>query len=802
MCLSLHHTNILFAPFQFPSLCVLTALQFTVLFSSSSLQLSTFYSCRALHNSIPCVVDVMGFGPSESWLPTRGTTVALCTTLIAAVIALYVYKSVSSRHSRHVRTPHVSSNFDIVRLCKEIQHETLTTIDHSVRTIVNDQTNTPSVYTFYQKDRTVEQSAIVTASRFGRVDVVKYFLHNYPECVKVDQSANLDVPIGRHHCMREVHDCSALYAACFNGSVDTVTHLLQARASLKKTDCIRRTPLQVAAQRGHTQLVEYLLARGAAVNAADSHGYTPLLSAVVERNKDVVQLLLDSGADPCLKANNGHTALHIAAELGSKPIVELLLQKKSLSCPRDHDTKHRLAPPYILAASRGHLPTCQLLLKAMNLTPAQTPDVLLLWGAAQVCPQHRYIHQSVQKWWTEAMELRQQHHSISLSLTPLEVYDYRSEMSTVDEVAALFSSNPPSSESYEEITYQSLLIMERCLGYGDSLVIQKILEASHYLLEKRKWYQAEKLLCRALEMSTDRCSFWDLANYCQTDEHEWETKVTLKHTCDLLNEMLKHGYDGLHFSTYLSYAVAAFKPFEDKARLSCKDSPAKVNSHLVLLLLSLLAAWVQHKVSYYRHSDSSDVSDSSLDLTELDRCESLARKLVEQHLFIMNEGTLLHLTLTKLGTRDSLLPQYIFLKNLSSFLDSLLSWGANRVVNLANVDGERPLHLAASRARTEYEAHQLLTPLLRYRVHRDAMNASGKTAVEVQRCRVLRPSLPGSLQCLVSSFLIGESERDGSINFFEHLKDTDRYMLGLHCPATATTEYEKRLYKHLNLVHR
>ena len=419
----------------------------------------------------------MGFGPSDSWLPTRGTTVAVCTTLIAAVIALYVYKSVSSRQSRQVRTPHVSSSFDIVRLCREIQYESLTTIDHSVRTIVNSETSKPSLYTFYQKDRTVEQSAIVTAGRFGRVDLVKYFLHNYPDCVQVDQSANLDVPVGRHHCMREVHDCSTLYAACFNGSIDIVQHLLKARASLKKTDCIRRSPLQVAAQRGHTELVEYLLSRGAQVNAADSHGYTPLLSAVTERNKDVVQCLLKNGADPCLRAKNGQMALHVAAELGNKPIVELLLQTKSLSCPRDHDSKHRLAPPYILAASRGHLPTCQLLLQAMNLTPTQTPDVLLLWGAAQVSPQHRYIHPSVQKWWTEAVELRQQHVSISVSLTPLEVYEYRSEVSTVDEVAALFSSQPPSPESYEEITYQSLLIMERCLGYGDQLVIQKILEA-------------------------------------------------------------------------------------------------------------------------------------------------------------------------------------------------------------------------------------------------------------------------------------------------------------------------------------
>ena len=741
----------------------------------------------------------MGFSPSDSWLPTRGTTVAVCTTLIAAVIALYVYKSVSSRQSRQVRTPHVSSSFDIVRLCREIQYESLTTIDHSVRTIVNSETSKPSLYTFYQKDRTVEQSAIVTAGRFGRVDLVKYFLHNYPDCVQVDQSANLDVPVGRHHCMREVHDCSTLYAACFNGSIDIVQHLLKARASLKKMDCIHRSPLQVAAQRGHTELVEYLLSRGAQVNAADSHGYTPLLSAVTERNKEVVQCLLKNGADPCLRAKNGQTALHIAAELGNKPIVELLLQKKSLSCPRDHDSKHRLAPPYILAASRGHLPTCQLLLRAMNLTPTQTPDVLLLWGAAQVSPQHRYIHPSVQKWWTEAVELRQQHVSISVSLTPLEVYEYRSEVSTVDEVTALFSSQPPSPESYEEITYQSLLIMERCLGYGDSLVIQKILEAGRYLLEKKKWYQAEKLLCRALEMSMDRCSLWNPSNHCLTDELEWETKITLKQTCDLLDEMLRHGFDGLHFSTYLSYAVSAFEPFEDKARLCCNGSPAKINSHLILLLLSLLSAWVQHKVSYYRHSDSSDISESSLDLTELDRCETLARKLVEKHLFICNDGTLLHLALTKLGTRDSLLPQYIFLKNISAFLDSLLSWGASRVVNLADSNGERPLHLAASRARTEFESHQLLTPLLRYRVHRDAVNASGKTAIEVQRCRVLRPSLPLPLQCLVSRQLITDCENSSALA--QHLRNTDRYILGLHCPSTASVEYVETLYDHLDLVY-
>ena len=121
-------------------------------------------------------------------------------------------------------------------------------------------------------------------------------------------------------------------------------------------------------------------------------------------------------------------------------------------------------------------------------------------------------------------------------------------------------------------------------------------------------------------------------------------------------------------------------------------------------------------------------------------------------------------------------------------------------MNLADSNGERPLHLAASRARTEFESHQLLTPLLRYRVHRDAVNASGKTAIEVQRCRVLRPSLPLPLQCMVSRQLVALCENN-SIDLAQHLRDTDRYLLGLHSPSTASVEYEKALYDDLNLVY-
>ena len=50
---------------------------------------------------------VMGFGTPDSWLPNKETTVALCTTIIAAVVAsLYIYRFIKSEELPSTNSTH------------------------------------------------------------------------------------------------------------------------------------------------------------------------------------------------------------------------------------------------------------------------------------------------------------------------------------------------------------------------------------------------------------------------------------------------------------------------------------------------------------------------------------------------------------------------------------------------------------------------------------------------------------------------------------------------------------------------
>ena len=767
----------------------------------------------------------MGFGPSDSsWLPNRDTTVAICTTLIAALFAVYVYKTITHR-SFHTRTKHVANEVELVRLCEEIKDEPLSTLDRNIRQLVNSETRVVGPYTFYYKEDSNEKSAIVSASRYGRVDIVKYFLNNFSKCVHVSSTANLDLPIGRYHSMLEVHKCSALYAACFHGSIETVIHLLKSKADINQPDCLGRTPLQVAAQHGHMMLIQELVGKGADVNISDDHGFTPLLSAILEKHIKVVTVLLEHNADLYHTTNDGYTALHIAAENGSRKMIELLLKyDSSLSKHYSYDCKHKLASPIVLAASRGHISTTQLLMETATRSPAQDPDVLLLWGAALLSPQHKYIQSSVKRYWIEALELKEQHQLLNSSLTPLDVYEYRYEMSRIDEVIGYFSSNPsstntsPTSNTIRDIStptrihdrpgfadfslnntiyltpdgttdvfYQSLIIFERCLGYGDPIVIKRLIEVSRYMLSKRKFYQANQLLCRSLEMSMDRITRQPNSNFCHHSEIEYEIKSMLKTLSDILSDIMSGNYTDLKFSVYLNYLLTAFDSYSNEARYDCNGNPAKINEHVVVLMLSVLAAWVyyRNRIVTIPHEDMNDTSE----LTEFEECESLSRKLINRHMFLCNGTTLLHLTLAKMGTRDSLVRDYPFLKDLSSFISTLLIWCNKEVVNLADSTGDRPLHIAAQRARTDQEAAQLVIPLLKNGAHIDACNARGKTAAEIHRHKILKRNKPSCLTCLCYNTIISSRINYEILPVNCDFTERDRLLLRLHDSSHAKKEY-------------
>jgi ankyrin repeat protein len=121
---------------------------------------------------------------------------------------------------------------------------------------------------------------------------------------------------------------TSLYKACFNGSLNIATVLVNAGAdvNLKSTDGF--TPLYAAVQNKHKPVVEYLLSKGARIDEKiGQKGVTALYQACFIGSLDVVKVLVDAGADVNLKSTEEYTPLFIAIQNNHKSVIEYILSK-------------------------------------------------------------------------------------------------------------------------------------------------------------------------------------------------------------------------------------------------------------------------------------------------------------------------------------------------------------------------------------------------------------------------------------------------------------------------------------------
>ena len=98
--------------------------------------------------------------------------------------------------------------------------------------------------------------------------------------------------LGRHG--RGVHKSTPLCEAAAMGEREVVKLLLDSGANPNKTDCLGRTPLNMAI--GFRHVMQVLVDRGAELEKADKYGCTPLhRAAQLSLTRDMVQFLIDNG---------------------------------------------------------------------------------------------------------------------------------------------------------------------------------------------------------------------------------------------------------------------------------------------------------------------------------------------------------------------------------------------------------------------------------------------------------------------------------------------------------------------------
>ena len=113
------------------------------------------------------------------------------------------------------------------------------------------------------------------------------------------------------------------------------------------------------------------------VNAKNKNKESPLHLAAKSGNLKMVQSLLTKGAKLMEEDSNDYTAVHVAAENGRVDVMKRLLRDmdwtkmKSMSSMKPH--------PLHMAARKGHMKCCQLIVQKLKVTGCREADILLLF---------------------------------------------------------------------------------------------------------------------------------------------------------------------------------------------------------------------------------------------------------------------------------------------------------------------------------------------------------------------------------------------------------------------------------------
>ena len=119
-------------------------------------------------------------------------------------------------------------------------------------------------------------------------------------------------------------DCNALMFASMFGYVDIVKFLLANNVKPLTQDISGNTALLYAAQNGFTEIVELLILAGANVNHKDDYDRNALHFAANYGYLDMVKLLVEKGIEIELKNKNDNTPLDLASMNMEIEIVKFL----------------------------------------------------------------------------------------------------------------------------------------------------------------------------------------------------------------------------------------------------------------------------------------------------------------------------------------------------------------------------------------------------------------------------------------------------------------------------------------------
>ena len=630
-------------------------------------------------------------------------------------------------------------------------------------------------------------SPLTYATRSGRVDTAKFLLKQYGRFICVNPG--LKEFHKDPYFKKEVRHDIPLYWACLNGHLEVVKVLLSVRAVVDLPNCTLSTPLHAASFNGHLPVMEYLIGKNANINARDVFNTTPLMMAVQGGNLKAVDYLLQKGADPHVVNKEGYTVMHLAALYGHHLVVKILLDRglsplfqDALQSAQASSSSPYIPCPLFLAAANGHFDVVCMFLNERDCPLQVESDALMLLGVGLHEVLHRgvrvrlpkvslikksrrpseYPREIIESCWLKGVAMRAEH-KLHIDLPKIKSYGNEREMNSVEEVLA-------TSQDITRNVYQSLLILERCLGPGHPLIVQSCIDHGDSHLVDMSLYQA---IHRVLQNSITR---WTR----EQEQGFYREPISIHSTLEnFLHRLVpwSRGVSLYHIGDtptrdYVRYMDIALNMLDILIQLrhehKCEGDSVQ---SILSALLYFFASWLQtsYQASLYESLCSIDNYIGPND------CEILGKKLVTNHLDSLEGTTLLHMTLNDSRLLKASRSRRYTWNNgvacadlevdLGLLLYALLRWGADAALDVFDWNGQRPLHLAVilteeDRAHRCPTKHNVIKPLIKYGAHMDYINKEGHTPKDLCQSdttrALLMPLGPRPLTCLACVKVIAE----------------------------------------------
>lgn len=681
-----------------------------------------------------------------------------------SVTAFKVVEEPYSNHLNHVlETPtSVSTSVLTVEEFDEIcEHSTNGSLDKIVLVldkVIHERNFSVGPKTFCPDPIEQKPTPLVLSAQYGRGNVVDYFLKKYSDILDINHVATI-VSLTTH---KKVHCATALWAASTGGHLEIVKTLIAQGAEVNKATLTQSTPLRGASFHGYLKVMEYLLSGGAEIDTPNCIGQSPLCIAAMRGKIDAVKFLIDKGASQYQTTINGYTIMHLSATKGRIDVVKYLL---SIGLPpmfREARPSESYIPcPLFLAASTGQRRMVDLLIEHPDCPPSCKADALLLLGSTRCEISSRGLTMGSRELWSQGLQIREENGVAVEFMEPNDSYGHRKEMQDNNDLNR-FSSLPNFTRF--EAYYQSLLIRERCMGFGDQGLIYFLIRRGAYLCsEQQKFWEAELLWFRAMDQEVKICEMEiSHARYGHSEGLQRDLEKDLSQYAWGVWFMVHEGYRP-DFQRYVEFG---FKELEILEYLKEKSENAIFIDlrSLLGIMLYIFMSWIYYDTEV-GGGDEGGRGQRMEGNTCSHECEVLGCWFVKKYLWGIQGSSLLHYALTNFVINDEQdeVEGYVYSKysSLGKLVEALLDWGCYQVIDWPNGRGLRPIHVAAvTENGTDEGSRELVSSLVCSGAHLDAVSGDGRTLYELCNNEsvlgLLRSNGPVTLACLAARSIIRE----------------------------------------------